>query len=114
MISWSLILKVENGDQLKHMVIYQRLEHFINCILFFDDIRASYETRIFLIGGNDGNKKNNDLYSIVVLDSRYGEFSSLPDLEERVANFDIENKLEFIDSKKVNDQDIKIVRVLKE
>lgn len=64
---------------------------------------ASYETRIFLIGGNDGNKKNNDLYSIVVLDSRYGEFSSLPDLEERVANFDIENKIEFIDSNKIND-----------
>jgi hypothetical protein len=53
-----------------------------------------------LIGGNDGTKKNNDLYSITVLDSRYGEFSSLPDIEERVINFDLVNKLEFIDSYK--------------
>ena len=65
-----------------------------------------------MIGGNDGSKKNNDLFSITVLDSRYGEFSSLPDMEERVINFDIENKLEFIDSYK--EKDNKIVRVLKE
>jgi hypothetical protein len=78
--------------------------------------RSSFETKILLIGGNDGNKKNNDMYSITVLDSRYCDFSSLPDIEDdrRTVNFDIENKLEFIDSLKISDKDNKIIKILKE
>ena len=55
-----------------------------------------------------------------MLDSRYGDFSSIPDLEaqDHATNFDLENKIEFINNEHSNgyknEKDNKIIRILKE
>ena len=61
---------------------------------------VSFENTIFLLGGNDGKKKKNDMYSITVFDSKCYDLSSLPDNEDYKRNsfFDnVDSKLEFID-----------------
>lgn len=71
---------------------------------------------MYLIGGNDGSKKTNDLYSINVLDQLYSEFSSIPDIDDdrRTLTFHMESKTDHIDSNKVSDKDMKVIKVMRE
>lgn len=42
---------------------------------------VSFKTNIYVIGGNDGAKKNNDMYSIQVFDNRFSDLSSITESE---------------------------------
>ncbi len=60
----------------------------------------NFENTIFLVGGNDGKKKNNDMYSISVYDNNCYDISSVADPENGIKNNffeNVESKLEFID-----------------
>ncbi|CAD8066764.1 unnamed protein product [Paramecium sonneborni] len=64
---------------------------------------CSYETTIYLIGGNDGTKKNNDMYSIQVFDHRFSDLSSISQLEIQSTIIPKENGLISILKNQVNE-----------